>query len=205
MTLPLPDYDKIKDNYCISYFGNNKEHLVQLKLLRPIMEKTFPGVKVYLSCRDEHLYLLEGEERIISKTELDDKKHLFGYVRDLLCDMESHPVEEFMKESDIPYDKIQSPKTKPAGHCVLLTNGVSPVKCLTGEQIKKVTEYIKNKGCTYTINGSIYDAEWVIGVENEDLYLAASKGKYTVLIPTGFGENIFKSMFNNIEILTLKD
>ena len=41
------------------------------------MEKTFPGVKVYLSCRDEHMYLLEGEERIISKTELNDKKHLF--------------------------------------------------------------------------------------------------------------------------------
>ena len=203
MTLPLPDYDKIKDNYCISYFGNNKEHLIQLKLLRPIMEKTFPGVKVYLSCRNEHLYLLEGEERIISKTELSDKKHLFGYVRELLCDMESHPVEEFMKESDIPYEKIQSSKTKPQGKCVLLTNGVAPVECLTGDQIKKALKHIKNEGCDVEINGNIDTADWVMGVENEDLYLAASQGKFTALIPTGFGENIFKSMFTNIEILKL--
>ena len=203
MTLPLPDYDKIKDNYCISYFGNNKEHLIQLKLLRPMMEKTFPGVNVYLSCRNEHLYLLEGEPRIISKTELNDKKHLFGYVRELLCDLESHPIEEFMAESEIPYEPISYPKTKPSGNCVLLTNGIIPVNCLTADQIQSAINYIRNKGCNYEINGSIENADWVMGVENEDLYLAASKGKHAVLIPTGLGENIFKNMFTNIEVINL--
>lgn len=167
------------------------------------MEKTFPGVKVFLACRDEHLYLLEGEERIISKSELSEKKHCFGYVRELLCDMESHPVEEFMKESDIPYEKIQTQKTKATGKCALLTNGITPVACLTAKQIQLAIDYIQKKGCEYEINGSIDSANWVMGVENEDLYLAAAQGKYTVLIPTGYGENVFLKMFTNVEIAKL--
>lgn len=204
MPIPLPEYAKIKDNYCIAYFGNNKEHLVQLKLLRPFMEKTFPGVKVYLACRDDCMYLLSEEDRILSKTELKDNKHLFGYVRELLCDMQSHPVESFMLESDIPCGPICE-KSNCYGDCVLLTNGVIPVKPLNGEQIKKAINYIRKNGYEPQINGDINRAGWVVGVESEQLYLAAALGKRVSLIPTGFGEKLFKKMFPQNEIIVLPE
>ena len=202
MPIPLPEYSKIKDNYCIAYFGNNKEHLVQLKLLRPFMEQTFPGVKVFIACRDDCLYLLQNEPRIITKTQLKDSKNMFGYIRELLCDMQSHPVEEFMKESDIPCGPICKP-LKNNGNVVVLTNGIIPVKPLNGNQIKEIIEYVRSQGKEPILNGDINDASWVLGVECENLYLAAAAGKRVTLIPTGFGENLFKNMFPESEIQRL--
>lgn len=168
------------------------------------MEKTFPGVKVYLACRDDCMYLLSEEDRILSKTELKDNKHLFGYVRELLCDMQSHPVESFMLESDIPCGPICE-KSNCYGDCVLLTNGVIPVKPLNGEQIKKAINYIRKNGYEPQINGDINRAGWVVGVESEQLYLAAALGKRVSLIPTGFGEKLFKKMFPQNEIIVLPE
>lgn len=177
---------------------------MQLKLLRPLMEKTFPGVKVYLACRDDCMYLLAGEDRILSKTELKEHKHLFGYIRELLCDMQSHPVESFMNESDIPCGPICE-EIDADGDCVLLTNGVIPVRPLNGEQIKKAINHIRKNGCEPQINGDINRAGWVVGVECEQLYLAAAVGKRVSLIPTGFGEKLFKKMFPKSEILILSE
>jgi hypothetical protein len=203
MPLPLPQYAKVKDNYCIAYFGNNKEHIVQLKLLRPYMEATFPGVKVYLACREDSAYLLKGEERIIIREELKENKHLFGYVRELLCDMQSNPIEEFMNESAIPFGPIRAEQPLKNKKCVLLTNGISPVKSLTGNQIKLAISHIQSKGYQPEINGSTEDAGWVVGVENEEFYLAAAAGRAVTLIPTGFGENLFKKLFPSGQILML--
>lgn len=201
MPLPLPQYARVKDKYCIAYFGNNKEFLVQLKLFRPIMESTFPGIQVHLACREDSLYLLKNEDRIITKDELKENKHSFGYVRELVCDMKSHPIEDFMNESGITmFVKKLNP---PHGKCVLLTNGIIPVRSLNGNQIKSAITYIQSKGFHPEINGSIEDAGWIVGVENEQLYLGAASGAHTSLIPTGFGENIFKSMFLGGEILEL--
>lgn len=204
MPTPLPIYAKIKDNYCLAYFGNNKEILIQLKLLRPFMEDTFPGVKIFIACREDALYLLQDEERILTKNELKDSKNMFGYIRELLCDMQTHPVEEFMNESDIPCGPVNNLQVTD-GHCVLLTNGVIPVKSLTGVQIKKAIEYCRENGQEPIINGSIQNAGWVIGVECDQLYKAASLGIKTTLIPTGFGENLFKKMFPHGQILDLKE
>lgn len=203
MPLPLPQYAKVKDNYCIAYFGNNKEHLIQLKLLRPYMESTFPGVKVYLSCREDSVYLFKGEERIITREELKESKHLFGYVRELLCDMQSNPVEEFMNESEIPIMPIHANQPLNNKKCVLLTNGIAPVRSLDGNQIKLAISHIQNKGYQLEINGKIDDAGWVVGVENEQFYLAATTGRAVTLIPTGFGENLFKKLFPSGQILKL--
>ena len=203
MALPLPQYAKVKDNYCIAYFGNNKEHLIQLKLLRPLMEATFPGVKVYLSCREDSLYLLKDEERIITREELKDNKNSFGYVRELTCDMQSNPVEEFMNESNIPCGPIRESQISANRDCVLLTNGIQPVASLTGNQIKAAIAFMRQKGAEPVLNGQDKHYGWWVGVECEQLYEAASWGKHVTLIPTGFGENLFKKMFPGGQILTI--
>jgi hypothetical protein len=201
--MPLPDYVKIKDNYCIAYFGHNKEYIVQLKLLRPFMEKQFPGVKVYLACRQESFYLLEKEINILNQEELKNNKNNFAYIRELTSNMESHPVEDFMEESEIPCGPIIETSQISQNKVVLLTNGIIPVKSLSGKQIKVALEFIQNKGFKAEINTSIKDAGWVVGVENEQLYEAAAMGKQVTLIPTGFGENLFNKMFPQGQILRI--
>lgn len=167
------------------------------------MEKTFPGIKVYLACREDSVYLLKDEERIITREELKESKHLFGYIRELLCDMQSNPVEEFMNESQIPFGPIRADQPLKNKKCVLLTNGVIPVKTLTGNQIKLAIAHIQSKGYQPEINGNTDDAGWVVGVENEQFYLAAAAGRSVTLIPTGFGENLFKKLFPSGQILKL--
>lgn len=203
MPIPLPEYIKVKDNYCLAYFGNSKEYLVQLRLLRPFMEKQFPGVKVFLCCKDCYFYLLKNEERILTQTELQSKKNEFAYVRELTCNMQSHPIEEFMNESSINFDPIQICKIVKPASCVLLTNGILPVKSLTGHQIQNAINFIKSNKIEPLINTDIDHADWVVGVENENLVLAGEMGKKISLITTGFGENLFKKMFLNCEILHL--
>lgn len=163
------------------------------------MEKTFPGVVVFIACRDDCLYLLKDEPRILSKTQLKDSKNMFGYVRELLCDMQTHPVEEFMKESEIPCGPVVR-ANHTNGHTVLLTNGTIPVKSLNANQIKAAIDYVRSQGQEPILNEDVSNAGWVIGVECEQLYIAASAGKKITLIPTGFGENLFKNMFPDSEI-----
>jgi hypothetical protein len=212
MALPLPQYIKAKDNYCIAYYGNNKEHLIQLKLLRPIMERTFPGIKVFLACREDSSYLLKGQDRILTREELKDNKHMFAYIRELVCDMQSHPVEEFMKESDIPCGPILEKQQAWGTNCVLLASGVPPVRSLTANQIRLAILHIKkfNGGAEPEIYGTnpefdrgIDGHSWAVGVESEQLYEAAARGMQVTLIPTGFGENLFKKMFPSGQILSL--
>lgn len=167
------------------------------------MEKQLPGIKVFIACRNDSTYLLRGEERILSKEELQDRKTEFAYIRELTCDMESHPIENFMKESNLPCGPIATPVVDLVRHCVLLTNGILPTKTLSAAQIQKAIQHIQSKGYEPEINGSIDGAGWVVGVENEYLFQAAAAGKKTTLIPTGFGTELFKSMFPTGELLPL--
>lgn len=167
------------------------------------MEETFPGVSVYISCKDDYLYLLQNESKALGQTDLKENKNQFAYIRELACDMQSHPVEEFMNESSIKIEPICNSKITSKKTCVILTNSILPVRSLTGEQIQKTIAYARSKGCEPRLNEDFQSFDWVIGVENENLYLAASQGKNITLIPTGFGENLFKRMFPQGEILNL--
>jgi hypothetical protein len=203
MPVPLPQYAEIKDNYCIAYYGDNREYIVQLKILRPTMEKTFPGIKVYLSCKNNYMYLLKGEQRIIQFEELDKNRNLFGYIRTIKDENNTHPIENFMKESDIEILPIKTNTNPSNKKCVIISNGIEPVRSLTGDQIKKLYENLESKGFDIFLNIDFSDAGLVVGVENENLYLAAESGINTNLIVTGFGENLFKKMFPECNIYDL--
>lgn len=165
------------------------------------MENTYPGVKVYLSCRDEYMYLLNGQERIISRTELKENKKSFAYIREIFCDLLQHPVESFMKESDIPITTEINVSIQNPSSCVLVTQCNPPVKTLTGSQINNILNHFKH--LNPAINKPIDEFDLVVGVESEELYEAGAKGKRICLIPTGFGENLLKNMFPWCEILNI--
>jgi hypothetical protein len=71
---------------------------------------------------------------------------------------------------------------------------------LTSIQVNKAKEYAQKAG--YTLSNDPFNAGWVIGVENYPLFLAASRGLKTSLIPTGLGTDLYKTMFVRGEILS---
>jgi hypothetical protein len=200
--LPLVEYMKIKDNYCISYQGAAKDFLMLLKLLRPSMEAKFPGTQIYISCKDEYTYLFDDEPRIITRSELQERRKQFAYIRELGYKTDENPIEKFMSESGIEIPKICD-NSKQNSAAVLLPHGNFPNRSLNHKQIKEVTEYVRSQGCELAINKPHESFKWIISVENEFLYQAASSGKRVTLIPTGIGENLFRSMFPDGEILNL--
>jgi len=207
MPVSLPNYVKIKDNYCISYYGQNKEYLVQLSLLRPIIESTFKGIQIYISCEDSSLYLLEGESKILSKNETDTYRNNFAYIREIKSNLDKHPIESIMEESGLPCGPINFvKKERSTSKCALFTNGSSHTRKLSGKQITKIIESIEQNNYSIEINPLRYksfvnDFDLVVGVENEYVYKAASCGVETTLIATGNGEDLFRKMFPKSQII----
>ncbi len=103
MAIPLTKYAKIKNNYCVGYLGDNPELLLQLKVVRPFIEKELPGIKIFIACQDKLAHVLEGEEGIVLEKDLADKvsECAFAYYRELDNDPQS--VKIFLNESNIPY------------------------------------------------------------------------------------------------------
>lgn len=195
--MPLPKYKLIKSNYCVSYYGLNKEYIVQLKLLRPNVESMFKNVSMYICCSEDCQYLLRGEKNILKKSE--DKSNM-AYIRTLENSIEYHPVENLLKESGVVCGPVLTQKKSVCSKkCALLTKGIFPTRSLTGKQINQIENELCGRGYKVYINPKIEeiveDFELVVGVENEVLYEAAGEGINTSLVPTGIGENIFRAMF----------
>jgi hypothetical protein len=199
MPIPLPSYVKIKDKLCIAYFGNSNEYLIQLKLLRPYIERTFYGLHIYIACDDSVFNLLENEKNVVKRSEF--KESNYGHTKHINCNMQDHPIEVLFSESDIEIPIITLENNQKSKKCLIYPHGNYPTKSLTEEQIKKLTKIYKNQGFQVEIDGKLDFNSMIIGVENEQLFLAASNNAKTILINTGIGSNLFKKMFPKNEIL----
>lgn len=97
--MPLPIYAKIKNRYCIGCFGQSGKILTDLKKARPLIEKELPGIEVYICCDDEKADFLNGEERVILRSQLTEK------IKEIACFRElTMTVPALLDESKIPYD-----------------------------------------------------------------------------------------------------
>lgn len=175
--------------------------MVQLKLIRPIIEKIYTGIEIYLVCKDDAFYLLENEPRTLKKSEY--VKERYGYTRELFCDMHNHPVEQLIKESNVPKLLLRTEQQKGGKTCCIYPYGAAPTKSLTAEQLEKVKAHIVSKNMHPVINGDLDSAAWVVGVENEYTALAPTKGIKTTLVSTGIGENLYKSLYYGLEVLKI--
>lgn len=202
--IKLPTYATVKDKYCIAYFGNNHDYLVQLRLLRPFMEKTYPGIQVYIAYRDDTPgHIFHNTERTLTRSQLQETRHEFAYVRELTCNMISHPVEDFMDESNIPCGPVPVGQTFATNVCVLVTTGMLPTRSLSRSEIEDIKTMVQSEGCIVQVDGDINQAQFVIGVENEKLFEAGARGCMVSLIPTGNGENLFKRMYPKGKVLKI--
>lgn len=205
MTIPLKKYLKIKNNYCISYYGPNKEYITQLKLLRPLIEKEFPELNLYICVNKNNLYVLKGEKNFFSKEDLVTRKKDISYIREIKSEIKFHAIENLLEESKIEIKPIlKTVKNNNHGKAGIITKGVFPNRPLNSTQIIKAENFIKEKKCVPLLNPEINDKlDFIIGVENEITYEIAALGVKTYLVPTGNGENLFLKMFPSNEILNL--
>lgn len=208
MPLSIHKYLNIKNNYCVCYYGANKEYIIQLKALRPLIESQYQGIKVYISVADNNLYLLKGEDKIIPKSEINLKKQEISYMREIFSSLEFHSVEKLLEESEIQINLSIKQKTidKPEIGAIL-TKGNFPNRSLSFKQIEAAEKFLYEKGIRkIKINPSFDDFELIdiiIGVENEITYEYALKGIKTYLVPTGNGEKLFLKMFPKNELIHL--
>lgn len=204
MPLSFPYYVSIKDNCCISYFGHNTEYIAQLKILRPLIQEQFNDLKIWLSCNDNLLYLIEDEPNIISRTKLLSNKRIFGHIDEIKCPFDKdHPIEKYFKKLDINIKSMCNKSNSVSKICVISDQCVLPNKPLHYDNIIK---YIRSKGFLIKEFTNLKDLEscgWVVGIENGITYLAANKGIKTTLIPTGIGTDLFKTLFPSAEVLSL--
>ncbi len=81
VAMELSRYEQIKNNYCVLYLGDSIEYLRQLSADRPAVEQQFPGLKVFIGCKDEYTELLSEFANILSATELRSGKAPITYIR----------------------------------------------------------------------------------------------------------------------------
>jgi hypothetical protein len=196
--LPLNQYAKYKDRYCITYLGPNGEYLLLLSYLRTAIEAELPGIQIYLCGREG---LLPQIERVFGDLELEEKKKEMAYVREITCDMIHYPVEQLIDESSLQLTHWISPtqKSSKGKNYVLCPNSSPPTKTLTPQQIDK----LRNKFGHFEITDNVKHADWVIGVENTALLQALMLGIKTTLIPKGLGTSFWKKLFPSLEIMHL--
>lgn len=195
-------YAKIKDNYCLCYFGPSDEYLIQLKLLKPAMEKQFPGVKIYFGCRDDKTHIFDNQY-VMKITDLKIRRYDFGHINEIRFDGLQHPVDQFVKSSGLTDCAVVTPVPTHTKKCVIVTKGQHPTKDLNQQEVNNLKKIATDDGYDVEIDTDIKSAGLVIGVESRSLFEAAANGVKTKLVPRGLGTSLYKRMFPKGEVLEI--
>jgi hypothetical protein len=183
-------YTQVKDNYCICYFGYSDEYLVQLRLLKPALERRFPGLNICFGGKDDKIHLLGNDQPNLKISGLKKERRGFGHIREIRFNGKTHPIEDLLAEAGgtdwaVPVE----PQPRRNNKAVVITIGNYPTKPMEGK--------IKLDGWEIEYDGDTSDASLVIGVESIGLFEAAGRGIATELVPTGLGTRLYKLMFPN--------
>jgi len=115
--------------------------------------------------------------------------------------MIKHPVLELVEESNLTLEHLKPPKIEKLNlKCAICPKGNAPTQSIDGSKVEKLKKMVTLQGYTAVLDDA-ENAGWVIGVENEQLFNAATKGVRTTLIPTGLGTDLYKKMFPSAEIM----
>jgi len=192
MPIPFPEYAAIKDECCICYFGNHAELMIQLKYLRPRIEEAGPGINIHLCVKSDFADMLAGEKNILFMHNILENKKRFAYLKEILFDMNTHPIQALLEESEIKINKFKPIKTGNK-KAIILSKGQPPTRSLSEEEVAKLKKSLQNKGYE-VIDGNWKDAGIVAGVECSNLYEAAFNQVPTILIPTGIGTEFYHTV-----------
>lgn len=194
-------YAEVKDNYCLCYFGYSDEYLVQLRLLKPILERQFPGLHICFGCKDDKVDLLSGCGAILTISKVKVDRNNYAHIREIRYNGRTHPIEDLLQEAEIENATVVSGFCPPVTRkCVLITKGSYPTKSLQQNEIEQIEHRIKKEHFDIEQNVGITNASLVVGVESPELFEAAGQGIRTILVPTGIGTNLYRKMFPQNEV-----
>lgn len=195
-------YAKVKDRYCLCYFGPCDDYLVQLKLLRPVLESSFPGLKIGFGCRDEKTHIFDDCQYVMKASDIKVMREEFGHIREIRFNGTTHPVEDLLNECRIKQCAVPTPS--PIDHtskCVVVTKGHYPTKDLEKDKVERLKKMATESGYYVELDTDVGDAGLVMGAESYKLFEAAGRGIQTKLLPTGLGTRLYKLMFPNGVVL----
>lgn len=187
MAISIIHYSKIKDNYCIAYFGHTKEYLLQLNYLRSQIEEKYPNLKLFICCRDEYVDFLPKNDQIFSRTNLKNYKKNLAHIFELECNFQEHPIEKIVKECNLEIKPVEI-LPNPSKNCAFFPTGLFPTKSCPNVQD------IKNKITNLGYNICFDNPGLVVGVENDNFYQLALAGVPSILLDTGIGTNFYKKL-----------
>jgi len=194
-------YARVKNNCCICYFGYSDEYLVQLRLLKPVIEHTLPGLRITLCCKDEKLPLV-GDCETVRLSEIKLKKQSFAYLSELTFNGSMHPVEDLLVEIGVRTVNLGVPQRERLNNrCVIVTKGNYPTGPLTQSQIAWLHTMARQEGYEVFVDEDWQNSSLVMGVESVQLFEAAAHGVQTRLVSTGVGTRLYKMLFPNGEVL----
>lgn len=222
MSIALTYYAIVRNNYCLSYFGRLPEYVVLLRTIRPHLRLAYPELRLFISCRDEMIDLLESEEDVVPYSLIHDKKNDFAYIREIVINVNSpHSMLSFIKESLPGFRPVRPEPVMNGRRCLVCPDGGLPTKSypdaarlkayaeareykttVVGSDIHPGTAEVDSRPATGKL-ALVAEADWVLGVENEYLFEGVRRNVKTTLVPTGIGTNLYKLLCPHGEIMTL--
>ncbi len=200
--IPFSKYSKISNNYCLCYFGRATEYLLQLIYLMPHIKSKLVGLNIYLCCKDEDYHIIQNYELSIKRSQLNELKPNFGYVKELEYE-QKHPVENIMRELEIQDWSVEVPKKDIMfNNCFIAKNSHYPTTDLNAKQIELIKQIAIKEG--YNITDQAINFDWIIGVESPILFESAKNGIRATLVETGVGTTLFQKMFPFCNTIVLK-
>jgi len=176
---------------------------VQLKNLKPILEREFPDLVIYIGCKDDKIELLKECNHVLKISELKIRKNDFAHISELRYNGSTHPIEDFIISAGLTNFGLQPETPEKTTKCVIITKGSHPTKTLEKYKIDKLKRIATLKGMYCEYDTDVNDAGLVMGVESVGLCQAAFSGIETHLVPTGVGTRLYKSMMPKINVLNI--
>ncbi len=99
MTAPFTQYLDVKDNYCLAYFGEDKDMLQKMLLSRDNIEKELKGMKIFIACKDTMKSVVHGKRNIILESKMGDFRGKIACFRKL---EEKSDLKSLLEESKVP-------------------------------------------------------------------------------------------------------
>jgi hypothetical protein len=215
-------YRTVKDKICLYHNGYSPEYLIQLAKLRSSFEEALPGIQIYYSCKSEYLLWLEEDPFKISIEHHLQHPKEFAYEINVAYDglKRSHPIWDFVKESNIPVRK--QPIVGSQSHfAYICPEGNFPTNSLSVPQIMELRQAVMQRGFKPLVVGTAASetllpidrrpnteqkkqmartAGCVVGVECDMLFEAANRGIPTSLVSTGLGTELYNVMYESMKV-----
>lgn len=200
--IDFDNYVKIKNNYCICYFGQSNEYIVLLENILPYIKKQYKEINFYLSCKDECFKFLKGSDNLVKLSEIRENKHKFAYIKEIKSNTTRHPIECFLEECKVDIPILSSElKERENSEALIITKGFFPTKNLNEFEISKLVKIANSKNFNYSLDVNVLNPSMVLGVESVELVNAAINGQDVYLTNTGLGTELYKKLFPLIKII----